>query len=203
MPSFRDPKFAILSLFAVVLSALMWVSPQPSSAKEFHRVEPLKVAESSPSLVAPFWRAPVKAQLEVVRPFLRPSSDWGAGHRGIDILAQPDSEVLAPHKSIIAFANLAFGVPTVVLNHQDGSSQVFQPVCLLATSETGQALQRGEAFGVYCRSDSAAGHCGALECIHWSYRLDKSTYINPLRMLGLLMPASLLPSGQVDTASAA
>ena len=202
MPNFRDPKIAMLSLLVVFLSALMWVKPQPSSAIEIQQLEPLKLAETSPKLIDPLWRAPFRSELDVLRPFLRPSSDWGAGHRGVDILAGEQTEVLAPHKATIGFANLAFGIPTVVLEHSDGSSQVFQPVCLLATSETGQNLKAGEAFGVFCASNTQQGHCGQIGCIHWSYRLDKGTYVNPLRMIGLLQPSTLLPIGQIETASA-
>jgi hypothetical protein len=89
-----------------------------------------------------------------------------------------------------------------VLSHSDGTSQVFQPACLLEDSEVGQTLAAGQSFGAFCGMDGHDGHCAQLACIHWSYRLDKSTYINPLRMIGYLAPATLLPLGQVDTASA-
>lgn len=202
MPNFRDPKLAILSLLIIFLSALIWTNPPPARASETLHVEPLKLAKRSPLIEVPLWRSPLQSNLEVLRPFLRPTSDWGAGHRGVDIVAGSETQVLAPHASKIGFANLAFGVPTVVLNHEDGSSQVFQPVCLLGTSELGQSLKSGQAFGVFCSNDANDGHCGQLGCIHWSYRLDEDTYINPLRMIGDLQPASLLPFGRIDTASA-
>lgn len=202
MPNFRDPKLAIFSLMAVFLSALIWTNPPPARASETQQISPLRLAEKTPTVRSPLWMSPLNDKPEVLRPFLRPSSDWGAGHRGVDILATADSQVLAPHQSTIGFANLAFGVPTVVLNHEDGSSQVFQPLCLIETSELGQILKPGQAFGVFCGGDSKDGHCGQLGCIHWSYRLDKETYINPLRMIGALQPATLLPLGHIDTASA-
>lgn len=202
MPNFRDPKLAIFSLIAVFLSALIWTNSPPARASEMQQVLTLGLAEKAPTIRSPVWMSPLDDNLEVLRPFLRPSSDWGAGHRGVDIVAASETQVLAPHRSTIGFANLAFGVPTVVLDHDDGSSQVFQPLCLIETSELGQSLKPGQAFGVFCGGDSKDGHCGQLDCIHWSYRLDKETYINPLRMIGVLQPATLLPIGQIDTASA-
>lgn len=202
MPNFRDPKLAIVSLLVVFLSALIWTNPPAARASQTLHVAPLKLAQSAPAIEAPLWRSPLKANLEVLRPFLRPSSDWGAGHRGVDIVVASNTQILAPHGSQIGFANLAFGVPTVVLNNNNGSSQVFQPVCLLGNKELGQNLKPGQAFGVFCPGGAANGHCGQLFCVHWSYRLDKETYINPLRMIGILQPAELLPFGQIDTASA-
>jgi murein DD-endopeptidase MepM/ murein hydrolase activator NlpD len=202
MPNFRDPKLAILSLLVVFLSALIWTNPPPAGASESQRIAPLKLAQETPAIKSPLWLPPLNASLEVLHPFLRPSSDWGAGHRGVDIVADADSMVLSPHRSTIGFANLAFGVPTVVLDHEDGSSQVFQPVCLVESVGLGQKLDAGDAFGAFCSNDSNDGHCGQLGCIHWSYRLDKDTYINPLRMIGVLQPAKLLPLDVVETASA-
>jgi hypothetical protein len=202
MPNFRDPKVAILSLLVVFLSALIWTNPPPASASQSQQITLLKLAEKAPTFKSPLWLTPLNENLEVIRPFLRPSSDWGAGHRGVDIVADADSMVLSPHSSTIGFANLAFGVPTVVLDHDDGSSEVFQPVCLVESAGLGQKLDAGELFGAFCSNESNDGHCGQLGCIHWSYRLDKDTYINPLRMVEILQPAKLLPLGVVDSASA-
>jgi hypothetical protein len=202
MPNFRDPKLAAVALMVALMSALLWVNPPAAKAQENRLVVPLKLAETTTNVTSPLWRAPVGANLKVIRAFLRPTSDWGAGHRGVDIEVSTDSQLVAPHKSEIGFANLAFGVPTVVLDHDDGSSQVFQPVCLVDTAGVGNKLEAGEVFGAFCPTEANDGHCGNLGCVHWSYRLDKDTYINPLRMIGLLMPSTLLPLGQLDTASA-
>ncbi len=202
MPNFRDPRLLILSLLVALLSVAILTTSPPALARASGHVVPLKLAGVTPRVSAPLWQPPFGSSLHVVRPFLRPTSDWGAGHRGVDLVASKSVVLLAPHRAKISFANQAFGVPTVVLDHNDGSSQVFQPVCLLEDNQVGQELLTGQTFGVFCGAGLKEGHCGQLDCIHWSYRLDKSTYINPLRMIGWLAPASLLPTGQIDTASA-
>jgi len=136
----------------------------------------------------PLWRVPVKSKLAQMSGFSRPTSDWGAGHRGVDFL--PDRVIRAPHIGRISWLGLAFGVPTLVLAHSDGSTEVFQPVCSLKPK--GSVVTAGEALASFCASKQN-DHCSLLTCVHWSYRLADGQYLNPLRMVGLIGAAKTYP----------
>ena len=164
------------------LTCLLPLTPTP----EVHLATSLPAASASPSMQTPLWRLPVKGSLTRLSEFSRPTSDWGAGHRGVDFL--PESAVLAPHAGRIAWLGLAFGVPTLVLEHGDGSTEVFQPVCALRPKRA--AVLAGAAIASFCASKQN-DHCSRLGCVHWSYRLTDGQYLNPLRMVGLIGPAKV------------
>ena len=195
MPSFHNPKVLLLPLFALLIWSAFGLHPSSASAvvlrNEGFKVVLTPLASEPPQIETPNWVLPVRPALGVVHEFLRPTSDWGAGHRGIDFQVSSDQQILAPHEGVVSFSGLAFDVPTVVLSHEGSASSTFQPVCLSAGMTVGAKVLAGQPFGVLCQSDSVPAHCGALPCVHWGFRLDKGVSINPLRLVGLLKPSQL------------
>jgi murein DD-endopeptidase MepM/ murein hydrolase activator NlpD len=198
MPPFRDPRAIALPLFLALTSLLFIMRPAPAFSSEVRHVQLLPVSSGSEVTAKPFWAEPLKHTIAISKQFLRPNSDWGAGHRGVDFLVSTSDSILAPHTGTISLASEVFGVPTVVLSHQDGSSEVFQPLCLGPKLKLGQKIQIGERLGMHCLG-SKQSHCDALTCVHWAYRLEPGVYINPLRMTGRLSHAFLLPSTQFQS----
>jgi len=54
---------------------------------------------------APMWIWPVDATPAVVRDFDAPASEWGPGHRGLDLAARPGTTVRAPVSGSISFSD--------------------------------------------------------------------------------------------------
>jgi hypothetical protein len=202
MPQFRNPKLLLMPLILILVCSVFVLRPSSASAGVIldngFRVVSTPLAGPRPQVLAPNWVLPVQQDFAVVHEFLRPTSDWGSGHRGIDFEVGRNQSLLAPHDGVIASAGLVFDVPTVVIAHSGSTSSVFQPACLNASVSRGDHVGVGESFGSYCASKQATLHCGALPCVHWSFRLDKGVYLNPLRMVGLLLQSELEPIGRVD-----
>gem|GEM_PF-303422 len=203
MPQFRNPKVLLLPLIAILAWSVFALHPSSASAgvlvDDGFRVVLTPLAGPRPLVVAPNWVLPIRQDFAVVHEFLRPTSDWGAGHRGIDFEVDPNQPLLAPHEGVVASSGLVFDVPTVVIAHSGSNSSVFQPACLDGAVSKGAHVSVGEPFGSYCASKRETLHCGALPCVHWSFRLDKGVYLNPLRMVGLLMQSELGSIGRVET----
>jgi murein DD-endopeptidase MepM/ murein hydrolase activator NlpD len=205
MPKFRDPKVLLWPLLALMFWSATTMNPSSASAVSlrgsgFHIVS-TPLASNEPGFSTRNWVVPTKSPFVVVHEFLRPNSDWGAGHRGIDFESGLGELLVAPHTATIALASLVFAIPTVVLRHPGGTTSVFQPACLESGLATGSKVETGAPFARYCRPDQQTAHCGALPCVHWAFRLDKGVYLNPLRNVGLILPSAPRVLGKVNELS--
>jgi len=205
MPKLRDPKVLLGPLIAVLFLSAFALHPSSASAAMpsnlGFRIVSTPLASNKPHVIAPNWVLPTKPTFNVANEFLRPTSDWGSGHRGVDFEVGQKSVVFNPHQGVISLAGLVFAVPTVVVQHSDATSSVFQPVCLDSGLAVGSGLSAGQALGSYCVGSKTKLHCGALPCVHWAFRLAKGVYVNPLRMVGLLLPSRLRPLSRVSELS--
>src|SRR6476660_6495628 len=61
------------------------------------------------------WMRPVDGP--VVEPFDAPSSDYAAGHRGVDFGAAPGTPVRAAHDGVVSFAGSVAGTLHVTIAH--------------------------------------------------------------------------------------
>ena len=121
--------------------------------------------------------------VRVVRAFEAPAHAYGPGHRGLDLAAS--SGVRAPADGRIAFAGNVAGRAVVTIDHGDGLVTTLEPV--ITELAVGDAVARGARVGVV----STGGHTAAGE-VHFGVRLD-GVYVNPLRLLGGVPRAVLLP----------
>ena len=124
------------------------------------------------------WSWPLDPRPEVARPFLRPATRYGVGHRGVDLLGRPGQPVLAVDDGVVSHVGVIAGRGTVTVVHASGLRSTYEPVT--STVRRGQRVARGSPVG----SLAAAGsHCGTVACLHLG-ALREDDYIDPLTLLG-------------------
>lgn len=129
-----------------------------------------------PCLVA--YSNPVTGQphaTQVLRAFDPPAKPWLAGHRGVDLAADPGARIYAAEDGVVAFAGLVAGTPVVSIDHADGIRTTYQPV--YAWVSPGDSVTEGQVVGILGQP------IGEDIGLHWGARTDKETYINPLGLL--------------------
>jgi murein DD-endopeptidase MepM/ murein hydrolase activator NlpD len=137
-----------------------------------------------PPVTGARWSWPVGRPHALVRPFVAPATQYGSGHRGIDIRAPAGSVVRAPADGVVHFAGFVVDRPVLSISHAGGVLSSFEPVD--ATVAAGDHVRRGQVVGVLL-----AGHCSS-SCLHLGARIG-GQYVNPLLFLGEVPRAVLLP----------
>ncbi len=122
---------------------------------------------------------------EVVAGFDPPSSTWGAGHRGVDLLGTVGQPVRTALPGTVSFAGSIAGRGVVVVDHGD-TRTTYEPV--RAGVAVGDAVGAGDRIGVLQLPGS---HCFPRACLHWGW-LRGTTYLDPLGLVGA-GPVRLLP----------
>lgn len=123
---------------------------------------------------------------EVVRRFDPPDSQWGSGHRGVDLRGRPAEPVRAALAGVIRFAGVLAGRGVVVVGHGD-TRTTYEPVT--ATVHVGQRVTSGQLIGTLTAVQS---HCRPAACLHWGW-LRGAEYLDPLLLVGEARPIRLLP----------
>jgi murein DD-endopeptidase MepM/ murein hydrolase activator NlpD len=122
---------------------------------------------------------------EVVAGFDPPSSTWGAGHRGVDLLGAPGQQVRAALAGVVSFSGMIAGRGVVVVDHGD-TRTTYEPVD--ARAAVGERVPAGGRIGELALAGS---HCFPRACLHWGWRRG-ATYLDPLGLVGA-GPVRLLP----------
>ncbi|MCT2084988.1 M23 family metallopeptidase [Microbacterium enclense] len=143
---------------------------------------PLAGAADADPLAERGWVWPVDA-VRVVRPFEAPAHEYAPGHRGIDLGGA--TPVRSPAAGHVAFAGSVAGRAVVTIDHGDGLVTTFEPVT--TTLAAGDAVARGDPVGTV----DVGGHT-APGTVHFGVRWN-GEYVNPLRLLGGVPRAILLP----------
>jgi hypothetical protein len=136
-------------------------------------------AEAAPS----GWQWPLERSRQVGRGFLAPATEFGAGHRGIDLPAVVGERLVAPARVRVAFAGRVVDRDVVTLDAGGGWLATFDGAT--STLETGLVLEAGAPVAVV----SPTPHCA---CVHVSLRYG-GEYVNPLLAWGEVPRAVLLP----------
>ena len=165
-PMTRPTARSITLLIAVLIVA--WTATAPAAATD--------------DLPGRGWVWPVD-EVQLVRRFEAPVHAYAPGHRGVDLASA--LTVRAPAAGRIAFAGMVAGRPVVTIDHGDGLVTTLEPV--RTELGVGDAVSRGSPVGVV----AAQGHVGP-GTVHFGVRHD-GVYINPLRLLGGVPRAVLLP----------
>lgn len=142
-----------------------------------------ELAAGATGYVAPV--AGVDPPSGVVRPFDAPEHEWGAGHRGVDLVAPAGSAVRSPGPGVVTFAGQVVRRGVVVVTHPDGLRTSLEPVA--ASVPVGTAVAAGSAIGVVESSRADGGgttpnHCAPRSCVHWGVRRGER-YVDPLSLL--------------------
>lgn len=133
------------------------------------------------------WAWPLAPPITLMRPFVAPATPYSAGHRGLDIAAQPGDGIVAAAEGVVFFAGSVAGRSTITLDHGNGVRSSIEPVD--ASVEVGDHVRAGEAIGTI----STGGHCDAV-CVHFGVRIDDA-YVSPFIFLGGMPRSVLLPLG--------
>jgi murein DD-endopeptidase MepM/ murein hydrolase activator NlpD len=130
-----------------------------------------------PSLATRFvW--PLAAPHPVVRPFQPPATQYGPGHRGVDLAGRPGAAVVAAGGGVVVFAGQLAGRGLVSVAHANGLRTTYEPLTPSVT--VGTRVPGGAVIG-----HLAAGHLGCVAapaCLHWGARRG-AEYLDPLALL--------------------
>lgn len=142
-------------------------------------------APASPPPAAWTWPVGGAQQRSVGRRFDPPVTRYGAGHRGVDLVAQAGAPVVAAAAGQVTYAGLLAGRGVVVVDH-GALRTTYEPVA--AAVQVGAQVGRGAAIG-----SLEPGHegCPQAACLHWGLRRGDG-YLDPLSVLDA-GPVRLLP----------
>jgi murein DD-endopeptidase MepM/ murein hydrolase activator NlpD len=146
----------------------------------------------SPARAQTSYGWPVAGTPEVGSRFQPPSTAWGAGHRGVDLLAPVGTLIRAAGPGRVTYAGLLAGKGVVTVTHADGLRTTHEPVA--ATVQVGDDVDTGDVLGTL---EDGHGSCPlGRACLHWGL-LRGATYLDPLLLVGP-RPVRWLPTGLRD-----
>lgn len=139
---------------------------------------------------------PLDPQPVVVTGFDPPTSPWGAGHRGVDLLGHAGQAVRSALPGTVTFAGTLAGRGVVVVDH-GGTRTTYEPVAPVV--RVGADVDAGTVLG---HLQTGLSHCVPRICLHWGL-LRGEVYLDPLSLLGaapvrllpLVLPLLLMPWG--------
>lgn len=148
---------------------------------------PAAVPAPPAAVRGPAWGWPVEPP-RVLRGF-EDVDRYAAGHRGVDLAADPGRAVAAVAAGTVSFAGPVAGRGVVVVLHPDGTRTTYEP--LDPAVRAGDPVPAGAVLGALA---AAPRHCAA-PCLHLGWRAGE-TYLDPLARLRGAAPV-LLPLGRV------
>lgn len=136
------------------------------------------------------WVLPI-SPAALMNPYRQPSSDYSAGHRGVDYRVSLGQPVVAPASGQVAFVGKVVNRNLITISHDGGYKTEFEPVC--SNLARGANVSIGEQIGEICDADVGyRQHCAQARCLHFSMRLG-GQYLSPLAVIGGMSPSRLLP----------
>lgn len=128
---------------------------------------------AAPASASP-WHWPLDDH-RIDRPFDLPTSDYGTGHRGVDLPGRVGQRVRAVAAGHVTFAGRVAGIATITISHGDERS-TYQPVS--PRVRAGDAVAAGQVIGTLL-----GGHPSCRQtCLNLG-RLRGKTYLDPADLL--------------------
>jgi len=128
---------------------------------------------------APVGVWPLSPVPTVEQRFDPPTSPWGAGHRGVDLLGRSGATVVAALAGRVGFAGVLAGRGVVVVDH-GGTRTTYEPVT--ASVHVGDTVAAGSPLGTLT---AVRSHCPPAACLHWGWiRNADDVYLDPLLLVG-------------------
>lgn len=175
------------ALGLVVLHTVMLIpGPPPDPGASDARA--LDRTVNTAALSAALW--PLQPEPEVVSGFDPPTSTWGSGHRGADLVGTVGEPVRSALAGRVVFAGTIAGRGVVVVDHGEQRT-TYEPV--MPAVQPDQQVAAGQAIGVL---QAGGSHCPPQVCLHWGLIRTTATgdqYADPLSLLGQMAPIRLLP----------
>jgi len=139
------------------------------------------------AIVSGSWSWPVDGPHVIVRPYLAPATEYGAGHRGVDVAST--TVLRAPADGVVHFAGTVVDRGVLSIDHGGGVLSSYEPV--ETDLHAGDVVHRGDVIG-----EIRPGHCLA-QCVHLGVRVAGES-VSPLLYLGGVPRAVLLPTRPID-----
>ncbi|WP_263248991.1 M23 family metallopeptidase [Saccharopolyspora rosea] len=117
---------------------------------------------------------------EVARPFTPPASEYGPGHRGVDLAATAGAPVLAAGAGLVRYAGRMVDRDVVSIEHPGGLRTTYEPVAPLVA--VGDRVARGQPIGSLEPGHPGCPAAPQRACLHWGARRD-AEYLDPLRLI--------------------
>ncbi|QFU87482.1 M23 family metallopeptidase [Amycolatopsis sp. YIM 10] len=138
------------------------------------------VSSAASSVVAaeePRFTWPLHPRPQLIRGFDPPETDFGPGHRGVDLAAAADQQALSAGTGYVVFAGTLAGRGVVSIDHDGGLRTTYEPV--VPQVAAGHQVYAGQVIGTV-----AAGHpeCAVAVCLHWGVRRGLD-YLDPLPLV--------------------
>ncbi|UJW35988.1 M23 family metallopeptidase [Saccharothrix sp. AJ9571] len=120
---------------------------------------------------------PLHPRPQVIRGFDAPETDFGPGHRGVDLAAAADQQVFAAGTGYVVFAGTIAGRGVVSVDHDGDLRTTYEP--LVPQVAAGDQVYSGQVIGTV-----VAGHpeCTVAVCLHWGVRRGLE-YLDPLPLV--------------------
>ena len=161
------------ALFLLVIASTLAVSPANSSVQVPPLAMPL--AFQSPE--------------DTINHYIAPMSEFGEGHRGIDLATQIGDPVLSPADGEISFAGKVGYRNVISVRFGNSLTASLEPVC--SELAEGTYVLKGEDIGLVCEPDPEyLWHCPET-CLHFGTR-SEAGYFSPLALIGGLGPSRLV-----------
>ena len=173
------------------LAIAMWQHPLSAHADAQPLSAHADAQPTEPSGAQVAWQPPLSAPLVLVTPYFQPTSDYSAGHRGVDYRVNLSQPVFAPTAAQVWFAGKVVDRSVLSLRTSDGQLLEFEPAC--TDLRAGTWVKAGQPVASICDADpSYSQHCLMARCMHYSLRTSEG-YLSPLIRTAELTPSVLLP----------
>lgn len=129
---------------------------------------------------------------DLINQYQSPLTEYGAGHRGVDLPATMGSEVISPVSGEISFSGLVGYRDSISIKFAGTMWASLEPVC--SDMAEGTLVSAGEPIGTVCQTNpNYQWHC-EITCIHFGTRTEDG-YFSPLALIGGLPVSRLVPLG--------
>ena len=115
----------------------------------------------------------------VIRGFEAPGTQWGPGHRGMDLAALPGTEVRAAAAGTVTFAGSVAGLLAVTIDHGQGLETTYSRLSSIEVTE-GEPVGEGRRIG-----RTSAAHPDGDGGLHFGVKLN-GDYVDPAAFIGPL-----------------
>ena len=126
---------------------------------------------------------------DTINQYLAPMTEYGEGHRGIDLASFIGEEVLSPANGVISFSGKVGYRNVVSVQFGNSLTSSLEPVC--SDVVEGTEVLMGDVIGLVCQPDPEyLWHC-EMSCLHFGTR-SEAGYFSPLALIGGLSPSKLV-----------